>query len=92
MFKASSVQDINQPKELRKMLDVAPIEDWANTDILGVVGSAFENVNGKTTNQTRSCDLFGCGGTRIMVTWPDGSVTWPCCNGIVVEKNHLRII
>lgn len=37
---------------------------------------------GKTTGGTRSCRLEGCRGIRIGVRWPDGSLTWPCTDGM----------
>ena len=68
------------------------IKDWTGTKIYGCRGTSFEKIAGVVTESTRRCLLDGCGGTKVMVRWPDGHKTWPCCKGIVQEKNHLRIV
>lgn len=37
---------------------------------------------GVTTGGVRSCGLEGCSGVRVGVRWEDGSITWPCSEGL----------
>ena len=42
---------------------------------------------GRLTGGTRVCRLEGCGGLRIGVRWPDGTITWPCVRGMRLRKD-----
>lgn len=52
----------------------------------GLKGSRVYCRDGKhmgiATGSVRRCQLAGCGGVRVMVRWPGGSVTWPCMKGM----------
>ncbi len=36
---------------------------------------------------TRRCQLEGCGGTAVIVRWPDGKRTHPCLKGLKATDN-----
>ena len=67
--------------------------DWTGKLCYGRRGTQYEHVAGTVMRGRRRCQLEGCGGTRIMVKWPDGHVRWPCSKGITEqESNALRIV
>lgn len=51
-------------------------------------------VDGNTKGEvrgTKRCTLTGCGGTRIIVRWPDGHWTVPCLRGCKEHKDGVII-
>jgi len=42
---------------------------------------------GEFTGSTRSCQMESCRGTRRMVRWLDGTVTWPCTRGLKQDRD-----
>lgn len=46
---------------------------------------------GIATGSTRSCQLEGCMGIRVMVRWPDGHRTWPCSKGLLETPGGFQI-
>lgn len=45
-----------------------------------------KGVVGVTTGATRYCPLEGCTGTRIVVRWPGGTITYPCSKGMLFDE------
>ncbi len=49
--------------------------------------------HGTTTGGKYPCRLDGCTGQRIGVRWPDGSITFPCSQGLKYrDDGHLQIM
>lgn len=69
-----------------------PEPDYRGWKVYGRAGTGYENVAG-TVVGTRDCTLEGCGGTRVIVRWPDGKRTIPCLKGCQEgpEPNSFRI-
>lgn len=47
--------------------------------------------HGHVTGAHRHCQLEGCLGRRVGVSWGD-QITWPCSNGLETYKESEQII
>lgn len=51
------------------------------------VWNNLHTVRGTYTGLDRPCLVIGCHGWRVQIRWPDGSVTWPCSRGLMLQAD-----
>lgn len=64
------------------------MDEWKDK----IIQSRDGKREGHTTGSTQRCQLEGCTGLRVSVTWGNGSRTYPCTKGLIhVRDNIFRI-
>lgn len=57
-----------------------------------VVWNRDHSISGVTTGSQHRCQMEGCTGVRVSVSWPDGRRTYPCSKGLkTLPDNQFQI-